>query len=137
MDGAARAATPADRMPAVRTLAMPGDTNPAGDIFGGWLLSQMDVAGGIVAYQRAGGRVATVALDAMVFHAPVEVGDVVSCYADVIRVGRSSLTVHVETWVERAYTGARIKVTNGSFTYVALAPDGEKRAVPAGAGGPV
>jgi acyl-CoA thioesterase YciA len=130
MDGVANPATPADRMPAVRTLAMPGDTNPAGDIFGGWLLSQMDVAGGIVAYQRAGGRVATVALDAMMFHAPVQVGDVVSCYADVIRVGRSSLTVHVETWVERARTGARVKVTEGSFTYVALAPNGDKRHVP-------
>jgi len=130
MDGAANAATPADRTPAVRTLAMPGDTNPAGDIFGGWLLSQMDVAGGIVAYQRAGGRVATVALDAMMFHAPVQVGDVVSCFADVVRVGQSSLTVHVETWVERARTGAPVMVTDGRFTYVALAPDGKKRQVP-------
>ena len=134
MDGVVDMATPADRMPAVRTLAMPGDTNPAGDIFGGWLLSQMDVAGGIVAYQRAAGRVATVALDALVFHAPVEVGDVVSCYVDVVRVGQSSLTVHVETWVERARTGAPVKVTDGRFTYVALAPDGEKRQVPESAG---
>lgn len=130
MDGALDTATPADRMPAVRTLAMPGDTNPAGDIFGGWLLSQMDVAGGIVAYRRAGGRVATVAIDAIAFHAPVAMGDVVSCYAEVVLVGRTSLAVHVETWVERLRTGSPVKVTDGRFTYVALAQDGQKRVVP-------
>ncbi len=130
MDAERDQATIVVRMPAVRTLAMPGDTNPAGDIFGGWLLSQMDVAGGIVAYERAGGRVATVAIDAMTFHAPVSVGDVVSCYADVIRVGRTSLTVQVETWVQRARIGVPVKVTEGSFTYVALDNDGAKRPLP-------
>jgi acyl-CoA thioesterase YciA len=132
MDADRVPATVAVRMPAVRTLAMPGDTNPAGDIFGGWLLSQMDVAGGIVAYERAGGRVATVAIDAMTFHAPVSVGDVVSCFADVIRVGRTSLTVQVETWVQRARVGVPVKVTEGSFTYVALDNSGAKRQVPPG-----
>ena len=130
MERSRNAATPDGRMPAVRTLAMPGDTNPAGDIFGGWLLAQMDVAGGIVAYARAQGRVATVAIDAMTFHAPVSVGDVVSCYADVVRVGRTSLTVQVETWVQRARIGEWVKVTEGSFTYVALDPDGGKRPLP-------
>jgi acyl-CoA thioesterase YciA len=132
MDADRDQATVALRMPAVRTLAMPGDTNPAGDIFGGWLLSQMDVAGGIVAYERAGGRVATVAIDAMTFHAPVSVGDVVSCYAEVSRIGRTSLTVQVETWVQRARVGVPVKVTEGSFTYVALDNDGAKRPVPPG-----
>lgn len=130
MERGQNSATPGERMPAVRTLAMPGDTNPAGDIFGGWLLAQMDVAGGIVAYERAGGRVATVAIDAMTFHAPVSVGDVVSCYAEVIRVGRTSLTVQVETWVQRARIGERVKVTEGSFTYVALDNAGRKRQLP-------
>lgn len=119
-------------MPAVRTLAMPADTNPAGDIFGGWLLAQMDVAGGIVAYERAGGRVATIAIDAMAFHAPVNVGDVVSCYAEVIRAGRTSLSVQVETWVQRARTGTPTRVTEGRFTYVAIGPDGKKRPLPGG-----
>ncbi len=123
-------ATPAERMPAVRTLAMPADTNPTGDIFGGWILSQMDVAGGVVAYERAGGRVATVAIDAMKFHAPVLVGDVVSCYAAVSRVGNTSLTVQVETWVTRPRNGERVKVTEGSFTYVALDAAGAKRQIP-------
>jgi len=130
MERGRNSATPDERMPAVRTLAMPGDTNPAGDIFGGWLLAQMDVAGGIVAYERAGGRVATVAIDAMVFHAPVFVGDVVSCYAAVVKVGRTSLTVEVETWVQRARIGERLKVTEGSFTYVALDHAGGKRPLP-------
>lgn len=119
-------------MPAVRTLAMPADTNPSGDIFGGWLLAQMDVAGGIVAYERANGRVATVAIDAMAFHAPVNVGDVVSCYAMVTGTGRTSLTVQVETWVQRARTGTPTKVTEGRFTYVAIGADGRKRPLPAG-----
>jgi acyl-CoA thioesterase YciA len=79
--------------PAVRTLAMPADTNPSGDIFGGWLLAQMDIAAGTIAYIRARGRVATVAVDAMTFHQPVLVGDIVSCYAEVIRVGRTSITM--------------------------------------------
>ena len=116
--------------PAVRTLAMPADTNPSGDIFGGWLLAQMDVAAGTVAYQRARGRVATVALDAMTFHRPVYVGDLVSCYATVSRVGRTSLTVQVETWVNRGRTGEHVKVTEGRFTLVAIDDQGRPRPVP-------
>ena len=117
--------------PAVRTLAMPADTNPAGDIFGGWLLSQMDIAGGIVAHQRAGGRVATVAIDGMTFHKPVLVGDLVSCYARVVRIGKTSLTVHVETRAKRARNHEEVTVTEGRFTYVAIGADRQPRPVPA------
>ncbi len=119
------------REPAVRTLAMPADTNPSGDIFGGWIMAQMDIAGGIAAGQRAQGRVATVAVNAMEFHQPVYVGDLASCYADVTRVGRSSITVHVETVVRRRRTGENVKVTEGTFVYVALDADGKPRPVPA------
>jgi acyl-CoA thioesterase YciA len=90
----------------------------------------MAVAGGIVAYERANGRVASVAIDAMTFLAPVLVGDVVSCFAEVVRVGRTSLTVQIETWVHRARTGERVKVTEGNFTYVALDQTGGKREIP-------
>ena len=119
------------REPAVRTLAMPADTNPSGDIFGGWIMAQMDIAGGIAAGQRAQGRVATVAVNAMEFHQPVFVGDLASCYADVTRVGRSSITVRVETIVRRRHTGESVKVTEGTFVYVALDADGKPRPVPA------
>ncbi len=120
-----------EREAAVRTLAMPADTNPSGDIFGGWLMAQMDIAGGIVAGSRARGRVATVAVDRMEFHQPVRVGDVVACYADIVRVGRSSITVEVETFVRRREDDSRVKVTQGSFVYVALDDRGRPRAVPA------
>ena len=116
--------------PAVRTLAMPADTNPSGDIFGGWVLAQMDLAAGIVAAQRAQGRVATVALDGMAFHRPVYVGDLVSCYARVSRVGRTSIAVQVETYVLRRRTGDEVKVTEGRFTLVALDEQGRPRPVP-------
>jgi acyl-CoA thioesterase YciA len=116
--------------PAVRTLAMPADTNPSGDIFGGWVLAQMDLAAGIVAAQRARGRVATAALDAMSFHRPVYVGDLVSCYARVVRIGRSSLTVQVDTFVLRLREGAEVKVTEGRFTLVAIDAHGRPRPVP-------
>ncbi len=116
--------------PAVRTLAMPADTNPAGDIFGGWLLAQMDIAAGIVAARRARGRVATVAVDAMSFHQPVFVGDVVSCYARVVRVGRTSIRLRVEVWVERGRTGESVKVTEGTFTCVAIDDRRRPRPVP-------
>lgn len=118
------------RVPAVRTLAMPADTNPSGDIFGGWLLAQMDIAAGTVAYDRARGRVVTVALDAMAFHAPVYVGDLVSCYAEVVRVGRTSLTLQVEAWARRGRSGEEVKVTEGRFTMVAVDEEGRPRAVP-------
>ena len=113
----------------LRTLAMPADTNPAGDIFGGWLLSQMDVAGGLAAKQRARGRVATVAVDSMTFHKPVFVGDVLCCYARERRIGRTSLTYHVQAWVVRETGGhERVLVTEGDFTYVAI--DAQRRPRP-------
>ncbi|GGC27569.1 acyl-CoA thioesterase [Siccirubricoccus deserti] len=115
---------------AVRTLAMPADTNPAGDIFGGWIMSLMDVAGGITAVARVGGRVATVAATDMAFLKPVKVGDVVCCYCDPARTGRTSLTLHVEVWVLRQGQGERIKVTSADITYVAL--DGQGRPRPIG-----
>ena len=114
----------------VRTLAMPADTNPAGDIFGGWIMSLMDVAGGISAACAARGRVATVAVTDMAFHLPVKVGDVVACYTDLVRVGRTSLTLRVEVWVLRQRIGDRIKVTSADFTYVALDDAGQPRLVP-------
>ena len=115
--------------PAIRTIAMPADTNPAGDIFGGWVLAQMDIAAGIVAYMRAQGRVATVAIDAMSFHQPVLVGDIVSCYADVVRIGRTSMVMHVEAWAKRVRTGEEIKVTEAKFTFVAIDDDRKPRLV--------
>ncbi len=116
--------------PAVRTLAMPADTNPSGDIFGGWVLAQMDLAAGIVAAQRAHGRVATAALNAMSFHRPVYVGDLVSCYARVTRIGRTSMTVQVDTFALRDRAGEQVKVTEGQFTLVALDEQGRPRPVP-------
>jgi acyl-CoA thioesterase YciA len=119
-----------DLQPAVRTLAMPADTNPSGDIFGGWVLAQMDIAAGTVAFARAKGRVATVAVDGMAFHQPIVVGDIVSCYAQVARVGRSSITLHVEAWARRGRTGEEIKVTEGRFTCVAIDENRKPRPVP-------
>ncbi|MBO6949429.1 MAG: acyl-CoA thioesterase [Rhodospirillales bacterium] len=116
---------------ALRTLAMPADTNPSGDIFGGWVMAQMDIAGGITAWNRADGRVATVAVDGFTFHRPIYVGDVVCCYTDVIKTGRSSITVLVSAWVLRGRRpDQRIKVTEGTFTFVAIDADGNKRQVP-------
>jgi len=115
--------------PAVRTLAMPGEANPSGDIFGGWILAQMDIAAGCAAYIRAQGRVATVAVDAMTFHQPVLVGDIVSCYAEVTRIGRTSITLRVQTWAQRR-TGEEIKVTEGHFTCVAIDENRRPRPVP-------
>ncbi len=117
------------REPAVRTLARPADANASGDIFGGWLLSQMDIAAGIAAHDLARGRVATVAVEAMEFHLPVYVGDLVSCYAEVTRVGRTSITVLVETEAKRRHTGDTVKVTEGTFVYVALYENGRPRPV--------
>ena len=114
----------------IRTTAMPADTNPNGDIFGGWLMGQMDIAGGSTAIQRAQGRVATVAVDAMTFHKPVFVGDEVSCYTRIERVGNTSISIRVETWVRRARTRELIKVTEGTFVYVAIDGDGRPRPVP-------
>ena len=116
----------------IRTVAMPADTNPSGDIFGGWVLSQMDISGGVMAHQRAQGRVATIAVDSMVFHQPVKVGDVVCCYGEITKVGRTSMTIHIQTWIIREAGGLQVKVTEGDFTYVALGPDGRPRPVDEG-----
>lgn len=115
--------------PALRAIAMPADTNPNGDIFGGWLLSQMDLAGGAAAIRRAQGRVATVGIEAIKFHQPVLVGDEVSCWCRIERVGRTSIAIKVETWVRRGMAPAH-KVTEGVFTYVAIGPDRRPRPVP-------
>jgi acyl-CoA thioesterase YciA len=109
----------------IRTVCMPADTNSAGDIFGGWLLGQMDLAGAIFARKISGGRTATVAVDAMVFRRPVHVGDVMCLYADLIRIGTTSVAVRVEAWVIRNNESDRLLVTEGTFTYVAL--DDERR----------
>lgn len=114
----------------VRTLAMPADTNPAGDIFGGWVMSQMDIAGAITAVERAKGRVATVAVDSMTFIAPVKVGDILCVYTSIERVGTTSITVAIEAWARRRELADRVKVTDGRFVYVALGEDGRKRPVP-------
>jgi acyl-CoA thioesterase YciA len=115
---------------ALQTVAMPKDTNANGDIFGGWLLSQMDIAGGIAAGEVARGRVATVAIDGMAFLTPVHVGAVVSCYTDVLEVGRSSIRVIVEVWINSKHDGEPIKVTEGEFVFVAIDENGRTRAVP-------
>jgi acyl-CoA thioesterase YciA len=109
---------------------MPADANPHGDVFGGWLLSQMDLAGGATARRRAKGRTATVAITAMTFHRPVFVGDEVTCYAQIVKVGRTSITVKVESWVRRGIGDEHIAVTEGIFTYVAVDEDRRPRPVP-------
>ena len=114
---------------AIRTLAMPADANPAGDIFGGWVLGQMDIAGGIVARARAKGRLATVAVDAMTFKLPVFVGDLLTCHGKIERVGRTSIAVWVEAWATRG-DGTKVKVTEGKFTYVAIDQNRKPRTVP-------
>jgi acyl-CoA thioesterase YciA len=115
---------------ALRAIAMPADANPWGDIFGGWLLSQMDLAGGTVATRRAKGRTATVAITAMTFHRPVFVGDEVTCYCEIIKVGTTSITIKVESWVRRGVGNEQIEVTEGIFTYVAIGDDRRPRPVP-------
>ncbi len=118
--------------PVGRVIAMPADTNPEGDIFGGWLLAHMDLAGATPAFERANGRCATVALDGMVFHQPVSVGDEVSIYAHVVHTGRTSIRVHVEAW-KRARGQAQaqsVRVTEGVFTYVAIDADRKPRVLP-------
>ncbi len=113
-----------------RTLAMPADANPSGDIFGGWVVSQMDIAGGICAGQRANGRVATVAIDAMTFIRPVYVGDVLCVYAHIAREGRTSMSLQLEAWALRGRIGERGKVTEGLFTFVAIDDQGRPRPLP-------
>jgi acyl-CoA thioesterase YciA len=115
--------------PAVRVVAMPADTNPYGDIFGGWLLSQMDSAAGTVAARYSRGRAVTIAIDGMTFHRPVKVGDVVSVYADVVATGRSSMKIEVSAW-RRIRAGEETdRVTHATFTFVAIGDDGRPRLI--------
>ncbi|MDV7143653.1 acyl-CoA thioesterase [Tropicimonas sp. TH_r6] len=114
----------------LRTLAMPADVNVSGDIFGGWVLAQMDIAAGMAAGMRAQGRVATIAVDAMKFIRPVRVGDVLCIYTHIARVGRSSMAVSVEAWAIRDRIGAQEKVTEAVFTFVAIDEAGRTRPVP-------
>ncbi|MEQ8441868.1 MAG: acyl-CoA thioesterase [Alphaproteobacteria bacterium] len=108
---------------------MPADTNPAGDIFGGWVLAQMDIAGGILARARTNCRVATVAVDSMTFYLPVFVGDVVCCYADIERIGRTSIAVNIQAWAMRENGAERVLVTEGIYTYVAIDNDRRPRPI--------
>ena len=110
----------------IRVVAMPADTNPSGDIFGGWVLSQMDIAGGVAAVQRTKTRVVTVAVNAMTFISPVKVGDVLCIYTKIIKIGNTSITIAIEAWARRDRMAKREKVTEGHFTYVSLDENGKK-----------
>ena len=112
---------------ASRVLAMPTDINPKGDIFGGWIMSLMDMAGKMSATTIANGRVVTVAVDRIVFRQPVRVGDVVCCYTEIVRTGNSSITLSIEVWAMRQGQGDRLKVTDATFTFVAVDNDGRPR----------
>jgi acyl-CoA thioesterase YciA len=113
----------------IRTIAMPADTNANGDIFGGWLMSQMDLGAAIVAKNLSRSRVTTVAVDGMVFHNPVFVGDIVNCHAQLLKVGRTSMKIDVEAWVQRGKDGTLLRVTEGVFTYVAIDDAGRPQPV--------
>ncbi len=120
------------RQPSLRVLAMPADTNPAGDIFGGWIMSQVDMAGAVEAGKRAKGRVVTVAVTEFLFKKPVFVGDLVSCYGEVVKIGKTSITVDVAVYAERKRQyGSTVKVTEAKVVYVAVDADGNPRPVPA------
>ncbi|MDR3496726.1 MAG: acyl-CoA thioesterase [Ancalomicrobiaceae bacterium] len=116
--------------PLVRTIAMPADTNPAGDIFGGWLMAQMDLAAGNAAARRARGRCATVAVEAITFLSPVFVGDEVSLYGEIIATGRTSMKIAVEAWRRDRHSDETLKVTQATFTFVAIGADRRPRALP-------
>ena len=120
---------PPSGSPAIRTIAMPADTNPAGDIFGGWLMSQMDLAGSSVASHTARGRTATVAVDGMKFHRPVKVGDEVSLFASLVRTGRTSMQIHVEAWRRSRDSDTSELVTEATYTFVALDAEGRPRVI--------
>ncbi len=114
----------------VRISAMPADTNANGDIFGGWVLSRMDQAGGIAGVERARGRVVTISVEAMTFIRPVRVGDVLEVYTEVERVGRTSMKIHIEAWARRFMTDIHEKVTDANFTFVAIDDNGRPRVIP-------
>lgn len=125
-----KVASPPSDIPAIRVIAMPADTNSAGDIFGGWLISQMDLAAGTTAAFRARGRCVTVAIDKVVFHEPVVVGDEVSIYTNIVQTGRTSMVIHVETWRRARHTHLRSRVTQGRFTFVAIDESRKPRPLP-------
>jgi acyl-CoA thioesterase YciA len=114
----------------IQTLAMPANTNANGDIFGGWIVSQMDLAAGVLAKRVAHGRVATVAIHSMTFLKPVHVGDVISCHVDLIKQGTTSMTIRVEVWALPSTQNGRYQVTEGIFIFVAIDEDGKPRPVP-------
>lgn len=121
-----------EKIPTMRVVPMPADLNQHGDVFGGWVMAQVDVAGAIPAMRRARGRVATVSVDSFLFKQPVSVGDIVSLYSDIVRIGKTSITVKVEVYAERNYAEmVTVKVTEAQLTYVAIDLDGHKRDVPA------
>lgn len=119
------------RDPVIRTAPQPSDCNSNGDIFGGWVLSQMDIAGGIMAARRVKGRAVTVAVEAMKFHQPIKVGDIVSIYGEIERVGRTSVAVKLTTIVARKLDSEEIKVTEGTYVFVAIDDEGRPRAIEA------
>lgn len=113
----------------IQTLAMPADTNANGDIFGGWLVSQMDLAAGVLAKRISSGRAVTVAINSMTFLRPVHVGDVVSCHVELVKRGKTSMTIDVEVWAMRSESGEHYQVTEGSFVFVAIDQNGKPRQV--------
>ena len=120
-----------EKQPTLRLMTMPSDMNPNGDIFGGWVMSQVDIAGGVAAMRRARGRVTTVAVNAFQFKQPISIGDVVSFYTEVVKVGKTSVTLNVEVYAERNYfKPITVKVTEATLTYVAIDASGNKRDMP-------
>lgn len=120
------------KQPTLRLMTMPSDVNPNGDVFGGWVMSQVDIAGGVAAMRRARGRITTVAVNSFQFNQPISVGDVVSFYTDIIKVGKTSITLSVEVFAERnVFNPVTVKVTEATLTYVAIDASGNKREVPA------
>lgn len=131
MDSPENTSLPIGKMPQLRVMPMPTDANVYGDVFGGWIMAQVDIAGSLPAVRRANGRVATIAVNSFVFRQPVFVGDLLSFYADIVKVGRTSLTVTVEVYAERnRLQNQTVKVTEATLTYVATGPDRKPRLVP-------
>lgn len=131
MNGQSPIHLPANRVPTLRVVPMPADANQHGDIFGGWIMAQVDLAGGIAASERSRGRVATVAVNSFAFKQPVFIGDVLSFYTEIVRVGRTSMTINVEVYAQRNPADVEVvKVTEATLTFVATGPDGRPRPVP-------
>lgn len=127
---AIRCDSPPDTPPVIRVIAMPADTNPAGDMFGGWLMSQMDLAAGSVAAKRAQGRCATIAVESITFHSPVLVGDEVTLWGEIVKSGRTSITINVEAWRRSRYDDDMERVTAARFTFVAIGENRKPRPLP-------